>query len=65
MQFNKEYENIEGVNYLLKHRRSLRMWDLGTLRSVASAFDLNVKGSRTVLIARLERVYQDLKNRGF
>jgi hypothetical protein len=65
MQFREEYENREGVNYLLKHRRSLRMWDLGTLQIVTSAFDLNVRGSRSVLIARLERVYQDLKNRGF
>jgi hypothetical protein len=65
MQFNQEYENREAVSYLLKHRRSLRMWNLGTLQIVASAFDLNVRGSRSVLIARLEKVYQDLKNRGF
>ena len=65
MEFNQEYSNRKAVEYLLRHRSSLRSWDLATLQIVASAFNLSIKGSRSVLAARLERVYRDLKNRGF
>ena len=65
MEFNQEYENKGAVDYLLRYRNSLRNWDLATLRVVASSFNLSIKGSRSVLSARLERVYRDLKNRGF
>jgi len=65
MQFNQEYPNRKAVEYLLRHRSSLRSWDLGNLQIVASAFNLSIKGSRSVLAARLERVHRDLKNRGF
>jgi len=65
MEFNQEYENRRAVEYLLRYRSSLRSWDLATLQVVASAFNLSIKGSRSVLAARLERVHRDLKNRGF